>query len=251
MRSASVSHALAVRLMPGLISCIVVMLLCTTPTRADAQVTGTWNCGSSTQCGNVMGAMTGSRQFRTSDECHAWGQINIPGGYSCSAGDGSGGNTMMSMHVPAAVALFQAAVLGGGLGAAGGSMAQHTETGESMVKEGGLAGAALWGFLSMSVNKSEWSRGSEIVVGTIVGCTGGLAAAVYKDNKAKTVASDAIEDPEQLKKTTGIGCASGFVAGAILPSLFNALPPVRWLRRTSHPVSMINHGRNVGVRIPW
>lgn len=198
-----------------------------------------------------MGGMTGSRQFRTSDECHAWGQINIPGGYSCSGGDGGNGGSVMSMHVPAVVALFQAAVLGGGLGAAGGSMASHPATGESMVKEGGLAGAALWGFLSMSVNKTDWSRGSEIVVGTVVGCTAGLAGGLYQDNEAKTEATTEIQDSDKLAKTTEIGCASGFVAGAAMKSLLNRLPPIRRLKRTNHPVSVINYGRNVGVSIPW
>jgi hypothetical protein len=156
----------------------------------------------------------------------------------------------MSMHVPAIVALFQAAVVGGGLGAAGGSMAEH-KNGESMVVEGGLAGAALWGFISMSVNKSNWSRGSEIVLGTATGCAAGYAAGLYLDNESKTVATGAVEDPKKVQKDAAAGCAAGFVTGAILPSLFNKLPPVRWLHRTSRPASMINRGRAVGVRIAW
>ena len=235
--------------MPVLMTFLIVLLLCTTSTRARAQVTGRWNCGSSSQCAIVMGSATGTRQFQTTDECHAWGQLNIPGGYSCSESGGSG-TSVMSMHVPAIVALFQAAVLGGGLGAAGGSMVQH-KNGESMVIEGGLAGAALWGFISMSVNKSEWSRGSEIVLGTATGCAAGYATASYLDNEAKTVATGTIEDPKKVQRDTGAGCAAGFVAGAILPSLFNKLPPVRWLRRKSPPVSIINRGQAVGARIAW
>ena len=249
MRYAHARHAPVVRLTPVLMAFLIALLLCTTSTRASGQVTGSWNCGRSGQCATVMGAATGTRQFQTVDECHAWGQLNIPGGYSCS-GSGGSGTSVMSMHVPAIVALFQSAIFGGGLGAAGGSMAKH-ENGEMMLVEGGLAGAALWGFISMSVNKSNWSRGSEIVMGTATGCAVGASLGVYLDNKAKTAPTGVVEDPRKVQEATGKGCAVGFVSGAVLKSLLNNLPPVRRLQRTSHPVSMINRNRVVGVRVAW
>ncbi len=44
-----------------------------------------WTCGSSGQCANVMGGAAGSRgPFCSLAGCQAWGNINIPFGYSCS-----------------------------------------------------------------------------------------------------------------------------------------------------------------------
>lgn len=129
-------------------------------------------------------------------------------------------------------------------------MVQH-KNGEPMLIESSLAGAALWGFISMSVNKSDWSRGSEMVVGTAVGCAAGYAGGLYLDNESKEVATGVVEDPKKLQEVTGAGCGAGFILGAALPSLFNKLPPLRRLRDSSRPVSMVNHGRNVGVRIAW
>lgn len=198
-----------------------------------------------------MGGMRGSRTFSTPEACEAWGQLNIPGGYSCPGSGAGSGSTMRIGNVSAVTALFQMGILGGGLGAGGGSFAAH-KNGESMTLEGALAGASAWGLMSMAANKSNRSAAGSVVVATATGCAGGNAAGLYLDNDAKGVSTTPIDDSEKkVTKYTAAGCAAGFVVGAALPALMNKLPPVRWLRRTGHKPSLIHAGDNLGVLIAW
>lgn len=250
MRNAPAPRWIAVGLAPVIVFIAIVLLLCATPSKADAQVTGTWTCGSSTQCGTVMGAMTGFRTFSTLEECHAWGRLNIPGGYSCE-GSGTSNSGIRIGNVSAFSALLQMGILGGGLGAGGGSMAKH-KNGEDMTLEGGLAGAGFWGLMSMAANQSNRSFAGSVVVGTATGCAAGNAGGLYLDNDAKGTSTTPIDDSEkQVTKYTAAGCAAGFVAGAALPALMNKLPPVRWLRRSGRNPALINNGHKVGVLVLW
>jgi hypothetical protein len=253
MSNALARHALVMRLTPGLLTFLIALLLCTTSKPASAQVTGHWDCRGITACADDMGAMIGDRNFATPKACDDWGAANSYRGsnlYTCTGGGGGGTHTLFVRGVSTSSALMQMGFLGGGVGAVGGSMAHH-KNGESMIMEGTAAGIAGWGVMSMLANKSNRSAVGSLVVGTATGCAAGIAAGLYKDNDSKTVSTGVIADTAKVLKSAQIGCAAGFVSGGAMRALLNKLPAVRWLRRTSHPVSMINRGRNVGVLVAW
>lgn len=57
----------------------------TTPPATTTTLFANWTCNGSNACANIMGGTQGSTgKFCSVQDCNAWGQKTIPGGYSCS-----------------------------------------------------------------------------------------------------------------------------------------------------------------------
>lgn len=235
---------------------LLALMLCAMPRPLTAQsVTGSWTCGRSTQCGTVMGGMTGSRSFDSPEACEAWGQLNIPGGYSCTGGPRSSGISLMGSSVrvlPATCIIFCS------VGAAGGSLVKDVN-GKEQWQAGGLGALSAATSAVTLANLPQWNIVSATAGGALAGASGAAAVVLVERGQYTTGSADDVRTKDKVGDMAIKGAEGGAMVGAaaktiswVVPKLkLNSFAPLRGVARLMKPMSLVNRGDRFGVRISW
>ena len=235
---------------------VLAFVLCAMPRHLTAQsVTGSWSCGSSTQCGTVLGGMTGSRTFDSMEACDQWGRANIRNGYSCDGPLKSSGISLMgsSMRVLPATCIIACS-----LGAAGGSLVKDVNEKEQW-QAGGLGALSAATAAVTMANLPQWNIVSATAAGAIAGASGAAAVVLVERGQYTTGSPDDVRTKDKVGDYALKGAEGGALAGAaaktiswVVPKLgLNSLAPLRGVARLMKPMSLVNRGDRFGVRISW
>jgi len=140
-------------------------------------------------------------------------------------------------------------ILGGGAGAAGGSLTKDAN-GVEQWQAGFEIGAGSFMVMSMLANRN-WSRFTSAAVGAIAG--GALGAGTGKIADGKIVTGSA-EDTAKSKVVpyAKIGAAALAFTGFVFPkSGLSRIPVIRAMMRPRSRVKMVQNGNRLGMRILW